>query len=139
MLPSTYHPSAPDQFIGPARQAAEYVQKLARVVLDSQDPLRLIFSGPVGTGKTKLAALTLKALGASNWNLTKFNGTQVKMEEVEALAKDFHFTSLIDGYRVILIEEIHAVPPVARSRGLRTIRARARCIEQIHGAPLRTG
>ena len=115
-LPSTYHPSRPEDFVGPARKAADYVIKLARLAKDSRDPLRVIFSGPVGTGKTKLATLMAKALGGCQWNLTKFNGTQVKIEEVEELSKQFHFTDLLGGYRIVQVEELHAVPAVARSR-----------------------
>ena len=118
MFPASYNPTAPEQFIGPARQAAEFVLKLATLTVGraSYDPLRILFSGPPGVGKSKLAALLVQSLGGGKWNVTKLNGTQLKIEEVEDVARSFHLRDLFGGYRLLWIEELDKMPAVARSR-----------------------
>ena len=119
MLPSSYHPTQPTAFIGPARATALYCQQLARQVLaNGKDPFRTIFCDPPGVGKSKLANYLAGLLGSSQWNTTKLCGTQATVDQVEGLARQFHLTDLFGGYRLLWLEEIDSMPPVARSRML---------------------
>jgi replication-associated recombination protein RarA len=117
-LPSSYNPVRSDEFVGPARLAAEHIDRLTALALPSKAPLRLILTGKPGIGKTKLANYFVVRLGGNKWNTHKFNGAQVKVEEVEDLTRSLCFKDLFGGYQVVQIEEIDKMPAVARGRML---------------------
>ncbi|HVY68925.1 MAG TPA: AAA family ATPase [Verrucomicrobiae bacterium] len=116
-LPSTYRPRMADDFVGPAKRNAELISRLVAAAKASDHaPLALMLWGPPGVGKTQLAEFFTRAIGAGPWSIHKFNGTQVKIEEVETLAREFRAPSLFDGYRVIRVEEVDKVPHLAQVR-----------------------
>jgi replication-associated recombination protein RarA len=118
MLPSSYNPIAPEQFIGPARHAALQLDRLIELARPDSDPLRVILTGSPGIGKTKLANYFTARLGGTRWNTDRFNGAEVTVEQVESLVVRLAYRDLFGAYRVLQIEEIDKMPPVARSRML---------------------
>jgi len=118
MLPSSYNPTQLDHFIGPARQAAHLIERLIQAAAKDQDALRLILTGAPGIGKSKLANFFTAKLGCSKWSSHKLNGTQVSIDQVEEIALSLAYRDLFGNYRVIQIEELDKMPPVARSRML---------------------
>lgn len=116
MLPINYNPTTIEGFIGPARKAAEMILRMVAFAKRDAEPLRIVFSGAPGIGKSKLANFTAAALGANRWTLTKMNATQVKIEEIEEIAQAWAFTNIFGGYRAVQIEELDKMPSVARSR-----------------------
>jgi len=115
MLVDTYKPNSPEQFIGPARSVALDLQRLA--ARSNGAPIRAMFLGKPGAGKTSLARYLVALLGAMPSLCPPLNGTEMKVEEVHEIANSFRLTSLF-GYRVVWIEEVDKVPTVAQVRFL---------------------
>lgn len=117
MTPSTYKPLAPDQFIGGARLAAQLLCKaVAHANAHGRQPLKFLVNGQPGIGKSALAGYLAHLLGADRWSITKYNGTQVKMEAVEKVAYDLQLTNLFSDWRLFHIDEADAIPTVAQVR-----------------------
>ncbi len=116
MLPSIYSPQKPDDFDGPARDLARLVDKILALATPNQDPIKLFWYGKPGLGKSALADYTMARLGVNKWHTTKFNGTQLKIEAVEEVAKTLHYRELFGQYRVVRIDEVDKVPNVAQVR-----------------------
>jgi len=118
MLPSTYRPHKIEDFVGPARAKAEFITRLVTLAQDTGDPIRLLILGKPGIGKSALAEFFVRTTGASQWSVSKFNGTSFRIDDVERLAGDLHLTDMFGGYRVVRIEEVDKVPTVAQVRML---------------------
>ena len=116
MLPSTFRPQTTADFIGPAAAQAAQIERLIALAKPTGDPITVLILGPPGVGKSQLAEHFVRALGASKWSVTKFNGTQVRIEEVEELSTRWHYRDLFGDYRVLRIEEVDKVPHVAQVR-----------------------
>jgi len=122
ILPSNFQPHTADDFIGPAADCARFLTgQLAPTLREEPQPWRVIFSGPPGVGKSALAGLLTRLLGANQWNTTRYNGRQFKTEQCEHIAGQFHFTDLFGGWRFLIVEELDTVPPDARSRLLTAV------------------
>ncbi len=121
MSPTNYRPASPSDFIGPARRVAQIID---RIVADSKptgDPINILLNGPPGTGKTTLANYLLAKVGCSKWSTTKLNGTELKIERAEELARSFATTNLFPEWRFLQIEEADKVTPIAQVRMLTLI------------------
>ncbi len=121
MNPSKYCPKSPSEFVGPARQIA---QILDRVVADSKptgDPIKILLNGPPGTGKTTLANYLHQRIGSSKWSTLKLNGTSLKIEQAEEIARSLQFTSMFPEYRYFQIEEADKMSAQAQVRLLTII------------------
>jgi len=117
LLPSEYRCSAIGDFIGDARLQAQRVVKIADKSRElSKAAVKLLILGSPGIGKSEIANLFSKHMGVSKWSECKFNGTQLKIEQVEDLARTVQMTNMYGDYRVIRVEEIDAVPKVAQVR-----------------------
>jgi replication-associated recombination protein RarA len=121
ILPTQYQPLAPEEFIG--NDAQTTARMLQRIVSDARTagnhPIKLLFNGEPGIGKTSLARYLIHLLGCHpQHSVRKFNGTQVKIETVEDIARDLHYKDLFGNYRVIQIEEADFIPTVAQARFL---------------------
>jgi replication-associated recombination protein RarA len=115
MLPSTYKPSTPDQFIGSARPAATMLKKL----IDHAEgaPLKLLLLGKPGIGKSAVVDWLLTQIPLDTFGSIKANGTGFKIEQAAELEASFRLTSLFsDRYRAIRIEEVDKVPTAAQVR-----------------------
>lgn len=115
-LPSQFRPASADDFIGTARAHVGTLQKLITASLPSGAPFKLLILGPPGTGKTELGNWIVKQLGADRWHIHQFNGTQMKIEQVEEIARSLQFKEMFGQYRVLRIEEVDKVPTVAQVR-----------------------
>ena len=81
-------------------------------------PLKLLFNGEPGVGRSALAAYTQQLLQCDKWSTTRLNGTQVKIEKVEELVAQLQGTSLFSTYRLVWIDEADKIPPIAQVRFL---------------------
>src|SRR6266481_818872 len=113
---SAYKPKSPADFIGSARSISLKLEKLVHGALPNGDPLKILLLGKPGIGKTALANWLMHRLGCDRWHTTVLNGTQVKIELVEDLARALHYKELFGTYRLIRIEEVDKVPVVAQVR-----------------------
>jgi replication-associated recombination protein RarA len=116
MLPSNYKPKTVTQFIGSARKHAGMIDKL--IAAASGDPLKFLFSGPPGTGKSSLAEYAQAQLGCDKWTTTKLNGTQARIEVLDDLARSLHYKDMFGKYRLVWIEEADKIPNLAQVRFL---------------------
>lgn len=119
MNPADYRPQVQADFIGKARFYSKLLDKA--VVLSPEGPLKFLFAGHPGTGKTELAQYVQRLLNVTKWSLTKLNGTQCKVEAVERMADSLHLCDLFGGWRMIWIEEADNIPTVAQVRLLTLI------------------
>jgi replication-associated recombination protein RarA len=116
MLPSSYKPRQVDDFIGSARRIAAKLDTLLAAATRDGKPLAILMLGRPGIGKSALANYLTQRLGCDRWHTTLLNGTQVKIEEVEEIARSLHFKELFGVYRLIRVEEVDKVPHVAQVR-----------------------
>lgn len=105
MLPTNYKPKTVAQFIGSAKKHAVLIDKLIAAAAPAGDPLKLMFSGPPGTGKSSLAEYAQAQLGCDKWTTTKLNGTQVKIEVLDDIARSLHYKDMFGKYRLLWFEE----------------------------------
>src|SRR4030095_5456438 len=82
------------------------------------NPIKVLLNGQPGTGKSSLALYLADKLGCNQWTMTKLNGTQVKIEAIEEMARSLHYRDLFAGHRLIWIEEADKIPHVAQVRFL---------------------
>jgi replication-associated recombination protein RarA len=116
MLPSQFRPQSAEDFIGPARAHARTLEKLVAASLPTGSPLKVIILGPPGTGKTELGHHLVRLLGCTKWHIHQFNGTQMKIEQVEEIARSLQYREMFGQYRILRIEEVDKVPAVAQVR-----------------------
>jgi DNA polymerase III delta prime subunit len=129
-------PQSADDFIGEnivSRQAGDQTgarlvaQQLARAVRlanqNGRTPLKFLFNGKPGLGKSALVQYLLHLLGCNKWSTTKLNGTQLngtqcKIEMIEEIAASFRYKSLFSEWRMLWIDEADEIPRVAQVRAL---------------------
>jgi len=116
-LPSLYKPSAADHFIGPARAAARTLDRLIDTATAAgAQPFKVLLLDPPCVCKSALADYVTLRLNCGKWSTHKFNGTQLKIEQVDELARTLQFKDLFGAYRLVRIEEVDKVPVVAQVR-----------------------
>jgi replication-associated recombination protein RarA len=110
---------APADFIGDAANTARLLQALVKAA-QAQDhaPIKVLLNGEPGIGKSALVKYLILLLGTSKHSVSKFNGTQMKLEVVEEIADRLHYRDLYSDYQMIQIEEADLIPRVAQNRFL---------------------
>jgi replication-associated recombination protein RarA len=116
MIPSTFRPILAADFIGPARRWAVHLEKLVALALPAGDPLRLMFLGQSGVGKSQLAEFFVRLTGAGRFSVSKFNGASFRIDDAEEIGRQYHYKDFFGGYRVLQIEEVDKVPTLAQVR-----------------------
>ena len=122
ILPTEYltpenPPTCPEDFIGPAREAA---RSLCRIVADSIKrgylPIKMFYSGGPGVGKTALAYYLRHLVQASRFAITELNGVNLTIDVVRDIGSGLHLShnDLFGSYRVIEIHEADRIPDVAQ-------------------------
>src|SRR5262245_64660474 len=101
MLPSLFKPQTTADFIGPAANVAEQLDRLLVTCTPSGAPLKILFLGKPGIGKTELANYVMRRLGTDRWHTTLLNGTQVGIDQIEDIARSLHYKDLFGAYRVV--------------------------------------
>jgi replication-associated recombination protein RarA len=122
-----YVPKSPLDFIGAnankngwgARAVALHIERIVKQSKAAGNtPIKLLINGQPGIGKTALALYLQSLLGCDKWSTTKLNGTQLKIDLLEELARNLHYTSLFSAYRLLHIDEADEIPRVAQVRFL---------------------
>lgn len=116
MMPSTYRPKAPSDFIGTAHKQAHWIDRIVKASAPLGHPIRLLMLGQAGVGKSELSNYFCSKLGADRWHVHKYNGTQLRIEVVDELARSFHYKDMFGAYRILSIEEVDKVPVLAQVR-----------------------
>jgi DNA polymerase III delta prime subunit len=124
-------PKSADDFIGDnvlerqsgiltgARAIALHVEKMVRLSkANGQAPIKVLLNGKPGLGKSLIAQYLQQLVGCNQWSTEKYNGTQVKIEVVEEIARKLHYKGLFGEYRMLWIDEADEIPRVAQVRFL---------------------
>ncbi len=119
-LPSLYIPTKLEDFIGPAADIARLMQRaVSDATAAGNAPLKVLFNGDPGVGKSALAKYLMTLLGCHpKWSVKKYSGTDVDIECVREIAIDLHYKDLYSAYRLIWIEEADAISAAAQTRFL---------------------
>lgn len=120
-------PTSPLDFVGDgvnkhgsaARAVANHVYKIVHQAKASGNlSLKVLLNGPPGIGKTAMALYFQHLLGCDKWSTSKYNGTQMKVEVIEDLARSLFYRGLFGEYRILHIDEADEIPRVAQVRFL---------------------
>jgi DNA polymerase III delta prime subunit len=102
-----------------ARAITLHVEKMVRVSQKNErSPIKVLLNGKPGLGKSLIALYLQHLIGCDQWSTTKLNGTQVKIEAIEDIARTLHYKSLFSDYRMLWIDEADEIPRVAQVRFL---------------------
>lgn len=118
-----------------------YLRLLERVTL-GRLPHALLFTGPEGIGKRRVAEFLAKALLCASADkpcgtcgscrlvaegkhpdlmIVEADGERIKIDRIRELIRDFAFSPLMGTGRVVLIPEAHALNPAAANALLKTL------------------
>ena len=103
--PSNWKPTKPEDFIGVAATVAGVLALKVKKLLSGNQPLRVVFVGPPGTGKTALAEMLASMLAGHGTNIERVNGKSVGVDAVRDWMRTLGCGSLF-GYSVKIINEL---------------------------------
>lgn len=112
MMPQTYIPKSPDQFIGPANKVARLLEQKATGLIAASATLKLLLVGNPGCGKTRLAEFMASKLAAMHCDVQSFNGRNVNADVVRQWTQDSRY--IASRYQVIIVNEIDTVTVAAQ-------------------------
>lgn len=118
MNPIDYKPTAPEEFIGEAKDLLLILKRIAVRAVRKQGPVKILIHGDPGIGKSALLDALLEEIGVSKWSLTKLNGTEVKIETIGDWARNICLTDLFGTYRALRIEEVDKCNAFVQARML---------------------
>lgn len=89
---TTHFPESPDDFIGGARKAAQDLKRTVEKAKARQfAPIKLMYAGSAGIGKSALTYYAQKLLNVSKWALVNINGTDVTIEQIREWNTSIHY------------------------------------------------
>ena len=98
-------PQSPDDLIGKAHHVAKVYY--ARAKSGDIEPMRLLFYGQPGTGKSAACRIIANALVDHSTSIRHISAKQITVDNIREWMKDFHYHT--DQWRVYWIEEVDAV------------------------------
>src|ERR1017187_10278901 len=126
---SRYTPTTVEDFIGSNivhRQSGDYtgakavatlmVKLVATAKANRNASIKVLLNGVPGIGKSDLAKFLQHLCGCNKWSSTKLNGTELKVERVEEIARSLAYKSLFGEYRMLWVDEAIEIPRVAQVR-----------------------
>ncbi len=115
MNPIDYKPTKREEFIGPAAKAAGALDRIIERTAVNRGPLKLLFYGEPGVGKSALVEYMLARLQIAKWSVTRLSGTEVRLEDVQAWAASLCYRDLYSAYKVLWIDEMDRASHTARA------------------------
>jgi DNA polymerase-3 subunit gamma/tau len=82
---------------------------------------RWLFHGPTGTGKTSLAHIVARELGADGADILEFNAAELGIEEIVELVSGTQCYPMHGKYRVMILDEAQALTDAAKSALLKPL------------------
>ena len=118
MNPLDFKPTRAGHFIGPARDMSAVLDRIVARSTPKGTPIKLMLQGDPGIGKSALVDYLLPQLGADQWSVTKYNGTQLTIDRLEDWASRLCYRELSGGYKVLRVEELDKASAAAQVRML---------------------
>jgi replication-associated recombination protein RarA len=107
MTPPTQHkPTASSEFIGKASAIAAQLWRKIPKLKETKRPFRWLFSGPAGTGKSRLAEVLAVELAGHPVSITHLNGQSLKVEVVRDWTRNSAYRPLWGDYTIRWVDEI---------------------------------
>jgi len=100
-----YRPKSLDEFIGQPKIKKQLQAMMSR---DSWDRDALWLQGPSGTGKTSLAWIVAKAK-ANEFDIEELDGDKCNVQAVRELERSLNLTSMFGDWKVVIVNEAHAM------------------------------
>lgn len=107
VAPTAFVPAGAGDFVGAAAKiAAMLLAKATRLKDAPTQPLKLLFSGAPGIGKTSLVNLIARALVAHPCAIEDVNGREVTIETAKGWTKNLCYGSLFGTWDVKVVNEL---------------------------------
>jgi replication-associated recombination protein RarA len=116
--PSSFKPVTSAEFIGPARRLAQILENKAAQCLADGQPVKFLFHGSPGIGKTQLADMFAGLVSGHATQIESINGRNVTVETIRRWMEASHYLPLYGGYTVRIINELDTLNPVAQDAAL---------------------
>ena len=106
MLHERYRPSTWDDFAG-----HEKAVKIVRRVIErpAYDGGALWIDGTSGIGKTSMAWIIAKQLAKTEYDVEEIDGDGCSVDRVRELSNTLRYRSLSGGFRIVIVNEAHAM------------------------------
>jgi len=115
MLADKYRPQTWSDVAGNDK-AVERIADLAAGAFDTDDSLVLLLTGPAGVGKSTIARLVAKTLGAADCHVDIIPAGKCTAERVREVEDTLGHTAMFgSGWKVAIVEEVDKVSPQAQS------------------------
>jgi len=115
MLADKYRPQAWAEVAGNDK-AIEKIAGLTVQAFDSGDPLVLLLTGPPGVGKSTVARLVAKTLGADECHVEHVPAGKCTADRVREIEETLSHTALFGtGWKVVIVEEVDRIAPQAQN------------------------
>uniref|UniRef100_A0A6M3JQN4 Putative ATPase domain containing protein n=1 Tax=viral metagenome TaxID=1070528 RepID=A0A6M3JQN4_9ZZZZ len=111
-----YRPRGWGEFVGQEKLIARVRAVVGRVGFGEGSGEAVLIAGPSGTGKTTLAHLIARELGATDLAVEELDGDACSVDAVRELADRIGLSTLYGGprgWRVYIVNECHAMSPKA--------------------------
>ena len=113
MLADKYRPQTWAEVAGNDR-AIERIADLTVNAFETGDPLVLLLTGPAGVGKSTVARLVAKTLGADPCHVDLIPAGKCTAERVREVEQTLSHTAMFgSGWKVAIVEEVDKVSPQA--------------------------
>lgn len=113
-----YRPQSWEEVIG----QEHVVKTLTNAIKLDRISHAYLFSGPRGTGKTTIARLLAKSLGANDLDLIEIDAASNRgIDEIRELRDGIKFAPTVGQYKVFIIDEVHQLTKEAFNALLKTL------------------
>jgi replication-associated recombination protein RarA len=106
MNPSQYKPKSSDDFIGKTKAIADQLFAKIRKIKIKPQPVRWLFYGPPGVGKTALAKLLSVELAENSFAVEEISGQSLVVDMVRHWREQMHYRPMLGKVGVKLINEL---------------------------------
>lgn len=107
-------PSSASGFIGQAGRVARVLEQKIQRARATGQPMRNLFSGPPGTGKSALALMLARQLAGSEFGYEVVNGANITADTVRRWHTEFFAGSMFADWRVLLLDEADGISQQAQ-------------------------
>ena len=114
--PSAYIPTAPDDFLGPARTVALMLEAKARALLATKcpAPVKMLLYGVPGCGKTRLVEMFANLLAWHPIAIESTNGRNLTIDVVRRWQEAARYLAIGGQWTIRICNELDTAPPASQ-------------------------